>query len=66
MRFIEVFRPGGVSRAEFLAQGKHVGAQLLRVLGWAIFPGSMFDATPVCWDGRVYAASRDGYLYCLE
>jgi outer membrane protein assembly factor BamB len=29
------------------------------------FPGRMFDATPVCWDGRVYAASRDGYLYCL-
>ncbi len=25
----------------------------------------MFDSTPVCWDGRVYAASRDGYLYCL-
>lgn len=29
------------------------------------FPDRMFDSTPVCWDGRVYAASRDGYLYCL-
>lgn len=29
-------------------------------------PGPMFDATPVVWDGRVYIASRDGFLYCLE
>lgn len=25
----------------------------------------MFDSTPTCWDDRIYAASRDGYLYCL-
>jgi outer membrane protein assembly factor BamB len=27
--------------------------------------GPMFDATPVAWDGRIYAGSKDGYLYCL-
>ena len=27
--------------------------------------GPMFDATPVVWDGRVYAGSKNGYLYCL-
>lgn len=27
--------------------------------------GPMFDATPTVWNGRVYAASKDGYLYCL-
>ena len=27
--------------------------------------GPMFDATPVVWDERVYAGSKDGYLYCL-
>ncbi len=27
--------------------------------------GPMFDATPVVWDGRVYAGSKDGFLYCL-
>ncbi len=23
------------------------------------------EATPVVWKGRIYVASRDGYLYCL-
>ena len=23
------------------------------------------EATPLCIDGRLYVASRDGYLYCL-
>ena len=27
--------------------------------------GPMFDATPVVWDGRVYAGSKNGFLYCL-
>jgi len=27
--------------------------------------GVMFDATPVVWNGRVYAGSKNGYLYCL-
>lgn len=27
--------------------------------------GPMFDATPVVWNNRVYAGSKDGYLYCL-
>lgn len=27
--------------------------------------GPMFDATPVVWNGCVYAGSKDGYLYCL-
>ena len=27
--------------------------------------GPMFDATPVVWNGRVYAGSKNGYLYCL-
>ena len=27
--------------------------------------GPMFDATPVVWNGRVYAGSKDGNLYCL-
>ena len=27
--------------------------------------GPGFDATPLIHDGRVYAASRDGWLYCL-
>ncbi len=27
--------------------------------------GPMFDATPVVWGGRVYAGSKNGYLYCL-
>ena len=27
--------------------------------------GPMFDATPVVWGGLVYAASKNGYLYCL-
>ena len=27
--------------------------------------GPMFDATPVVWNGRVYAGSKDGSLYCL-
>lgn len=31
----------------------------------AALRGRMFDATPTCWDRRIYAASRDGYLYCL-
>lgn len=24
-----------------------------------------FEATPIVWDGKVYIAARDGYLYCL-
>jgi outer membrane protein assembly factor BamB len=24
-----------------------------------------FEATPIVWDGRLYLASRNGYLYCL-
>jgi len=24
-----------------------------------------FDATPIVWDGKVYVASRDGYMYCF-
>ena len=24
-----------------------------------------FESTPICWNKRVYIASRDGYLYCL-
>lgn len=31
----------------------------------ARFSGPMFDATPVVWDGRIYAGSKNGYLYCL-
>lgn len=31
----------------------------------ASLPGPMFDSTPVVWDGRVYAASKNGFLYCL-
>ncbi len=31
----------------------------------ARLPGPMFDATPTVWNGRVYAASKNGYLYCL-
>jgi outer membrane protein assembly factor BamB len=27
--------------------------------------GPMFDATPVVWNGRIYAGSKNGYLYCL-
>lgn len=27
--------------------------------------GPMFDATPVVWNERIYAGSKDGYLYCL-
>ncbi len=27
--------------------------------------GPMFDATPTVWNGRIYAASKNGYLYCL-
>ena len=27
--------------------------------------GPMFDATPTVWNDRIYAASKDGYLYCL-
>ena len=27
--------------------------------------GPMFDATPIVWNGRVYAGSKNGYLYCL-
>jgi PQQ-like domain len=27
--------------------------------------GPMFDSTPVVWEGRVYAGSKDGFLYCL-
>jgi outer membrane protein assembly factor BamB len=28
------------------------------------FPGS-FEATPVCHNGKIYIASRNGYLYCF-
>ena len=27
--------------------------------------GPMFDATPVVWNKRIYAASKNGFLYCL-
>jgi outer membrane protein assembly factor BamB len=27
-------------------------------------PG-VFESSPVCWQGRIYLASRDGYLYCF-
>lgn len=27
--------------------------------------GPMFDATPTVWNNRIYAASKNGYLYCL-
>ncbi len=27
--------------------------------------GPMFDATPIVWNNRIYAASKNGYLYCL-
>jgi len=27
--------------------------------------GPMFDATPIVWNGRVYAGSKNGNLYCL-
>jgi outer membrane protein assembly factor BamB len=27
--------------------------------------GPMFDATPTAWNNRIYAASKNGYLYCL-
>ncbi|MGJ8657237.1 MAG: hypothetical protein ACSHX6_12375 [Akkermansiaceae bacterium] len=27
--------------------------------------GPMFDATPTVWDNCIYAASKDGHLYCL-
>lgn len=27
--------------------------------------GPMFDATPVVWNRRIYAGSKNGYLYCL-
>ncbi|MCP5534754.1 MAG: hypothetical protein H7A51_00795 [Akkermansiaceae bacterium] len=27
--------------------------------------GPMFDATPIVWNRRIYAGSKDGYLYCL-
>lgn len=27
--------------------------------------GPMFDATPVVWDGLIYAGSKNGFLYCL-
>lgn len=37
----------------------------LKLRRLARLPGVMFDATPVCWGGRVYAASKNGYLYCL-
>lgn len=28
-------------------------------------PNLQIDATPVVWDGRLYIAALDGYLYCL-
>jgi len=27
--------------------------------------GLMFDATPTVWNGKIYAASKNGYLYCF-
>ena len=36
-----------------------------RLVLLASFRGPMFDSTPVVWDGRVYAGSKDGFLYCL-
>lgn len=36
-----------------------------KLLRMARLPGVMFDATPVVWNGRIYAASKNGYLYCL-
>lgn len=27
--------------------------------------GPMFDATPIVWNRRIYAGSKNGYLYCL-
>jgi len=27
--------------------------------------GLEIDATPIVWDGRVYIAVRDGYMYCF-
>jgi len=27
--------------------------------------GPMFDSTPTVWDGKIYAASKNGFLYCL-
>jgi hypothetical protein len=32
----------------------------------ASFSGPMFDSTPVIHDRRIYAPSKDGYLYCLR
>jgi len=27
--------------------------------------GSNFEASPIVWNGKIYIASRDGYLYCF-
>ena len=27
--------------------------------------GGSYESTPICWDGRVYVGSRNGYFYCL-
>lgn len=27
--------------------------------------GSNFEASPIIWNGKIYIASRDGYLYCF-
>jgi outer membrane protein assembly factor BamB len=37
----------------------------LKLLLLASFSGPMFDSTPVVHDRRIYAPSKDGYLYCL-
>jgi outer membrane protein assembly factor BamB len=33
---------------------------------WKVFTEGPIRCAPACWNGRVYAGSDDGYLYCLE
>lgn len=44
-------------------QGRKLFTSVHEVASFAT--GAGIEATPLVWKGRVYIASRDGYLYCL-
>lgn len=55
----------GTDDGLFLYQLVHIKKHKYELRLLDKIPGLEIDATPIVWDGRVYIAVRDGYMYCF-
>src|SRR5207247_4147583 len=65
-----VYEPVVLGRTMFVPSSRNDGVLAIDTRSgeekWTFFADGPVRYSPVAWEGRVYAASDDGFLYCLD